>query len=1160
MKKIYRKKILSLTVSALMSSLVCQSVSVQASDIDIYANATAGKTTLFLMFDTSGSMGYGANYHTVKDANDASSLVQDYGICYWSNGSSSVGSETKNYSINGGTQQSYSVNYCDVSRDTYNGLNSIYKTRIANECSSTGTNTYRCYDRLSRLKIAIVSLLSSSDILDTVRIGLGQFSSPTGTSETSQDGVSGRVIYPVVPLTATNRQSLISAVTALQAYNGTPSAAAYGEAGAYMLGANTNGLTYSGYSYSVSNSKNGNNGYLAPLSSSDLTNTCNGQGIYFLTDGFANSSNTTATTNIMQRSVGTLTGTGLTGGASDAGWTQIGQFAKILRNNKNIKTAVVGFGSEFPNGANYVRDFPVTIGSRTVTRRFYDCSQLSSGDLQNTCNWGAKPNASLPNTVGGYGNGGFYSAQSTQDVIDSVKYFVDEVTPTFDAVTTGSPTLPQDALNPLRVLPYGYYASFIPTPQDSTQLWLGNLNKYRVLEGQLYSASTGTTKLFNTDGSLNSSAAGMWTDGVKGQLPLGITTGSVLQRKLYTNRKITSNVASEDKALNQITFTSDYLNTDPQRNYWLNLLGYNVSPTDTAALSTYINKTPDLRQLGATMHSTPILLTQSGTITSTLDTTTRQDYLLFGTTQGLLHVVDSTGQEVFAFVPNEMMDSTSQREAFRVTTASTAGSNNLFYGVDAPWAAYTQYVANADGSLTVGQSDRSTTDNIIKGKQWVYGGLRMGGRSYYSLDLGDINSPTLKFHINPKDSGSNITNSNGTTAVNALNYMGQSWSKPTIARVKFNGQSKLVMIVGGGYDTGYESPNYDPSIAKGAGIYMFDADNGSLLWWASANASSATDVQGAQAVTANSNLKYSVVSQINAIDRDGDGYVDNLYFGDLGGQAFRIDLNNATSTTTQKIDARVVRLTNQHVTGGASPRFYEMPSVSAQTDSSLGLFAAVALSSGNRSSPLSGAVSATGATQNNTTASTSANDGVFVIYDKDVGNINLYNSTYTLQTQDAELQPLNTNYANGVATTNGGWVYRYGNGAGEGVWKGMNGLYAIDSILYTNVYYRDGVGIGGSCGAGVKGDSYLYRFCLPTGKCDRFTSSINTNGSPDRVKLGAGIVGAGLGASNTGGNEVKSTITTTTDCTQAANKNNIECQSFSNSGNIKTLRWYENNR
>ena len=127
------------------------------------------------------------------------------------------------------------------------------------------------------------------------------------------------------------------------------------------------------------------------------------------------------------------------------------------------------------------------------------------------------------------------------------------------------------------------------------------------------------------------------------------------------------------------------------------------------------------------MHSTPILLTQNGTISSSLDTSTRTDYLLFGTTQGLLHVVNSSGQEVFAFVPNEMMESTTQREAFRTTTASTGGSSNLFYGVDAPWAAYTQYVANNDGSLTVSSSDRSTATNPIKGKQWVYGGLRMGG-------------------------------------------------------------------------------------------------------------------------------------------------------------------------------------------------------------------------------------------------------------------------------------------------------------------------------------------------------------------------------------------------------------------------------------------------
>ena len=55
MKKLNQKNALSATVSMLMTLTVCSSVS-QASDIDIYSNATGGKTTIMLMLDTSGSM------------------------------------------------------------------------------------------------------------------------------------------------------------------------------------------------------------------------------------------------------------------------------------------------------------------------------------------------------------------------------------------------------------------------------------------------------------------------------------------------------------------------------------------------------------------------------------------------------------------------------------------------------------------------------------------------------------------------------------------------------------------------------------------------------------------------------------------------------------------------------------------------------------------------------------------------------------------------------------------------------------------------------------------------------------------------------------------------------------------------------------------------
>src|SRR5690606_31683005 len=362
----------------------------------------------------------------------------------------------------------------------------------------------------------------------------------------------------------------------------------------------------------------------------------------------------------------------------------------------------------------------------------------------------------------------------------------------------------------------------------------------------------------------------------------------------------------------------------------------------------------------------------------------------------------------------------------------------------------------------------------LKGLQWVYGGLRMGGRSYYALNLSDLDNPSLKFHINP---AAVTTDVNGTTIPdtnNALSYMGQSWSKPTLAYVKFGGVKKLVMFVGGGYDTGYESAAYDQNTTtgSGAGVDMFDADTGSLLWWSSAKATAA---KGAEAYTDASsstiNMKYSVVSQINAIDRDNDGLVDNLYFGDLGGQGFRVDLNNAATgadANAKKANfaTRVVRLFNEHDTSstGASPRFYEMPSVSIH-DGDSGYIAAVAFSSVNRSSPLVGTAAASG-TNNQAGSTVSAADGVFVVYDKDVANSDLYTltdsaTTTQLTTKNVSLASLNSNISTGVAITgNNGWKYTYSSTAG--VYKGMNELYALDGMLYVNVYHRDGTGIGGS--------------------------------------------------------------------------------------------------
>lgn len=1277
MKKLNQKNTLSATVSMLMTLTVCSSVS-QASDIDIYSNATGGKTTITLMLDTSGSMSESqvgrsacelASGTTYTAGNEPSGTTPGYTKYYCGVDIPGSSSQRVYYYKRTGGFWNRSWFSCGASGST-NQSDCVSPIGDPNPNSSFGNTAssdpryyykdekpqIKHYDRLTRLKDAIFTLMDSNQIdSNSVAIGIGQFSSQSGSDNTytKADAQTGKILVPAALLTTAQRTAIKTAVANLRGSLGTPTAHAYAEVAAYMLGTTTSngfsreiilknssnntaycqswsgasctswvdyytddvdlaGYTQSGYRFSgvlsgtaksVGTSKDGST-YKSPLST---TNTqCNGQGIYFLTDGEPNLSYDPVV--LMKTALGSkgasfsvpTTGTLPNGSQAGHGMPAVGEFAKALRDKtKNplgleIKTAVVGFGSVFnvnrtadaakPEADRIIRtlDYINSRGERTNEQRdYYNCSLITNVDAQNACNWGAKSHPDLPSSVGGFGEGGFYSAESTQDVVESVVKFLDDVKPEFEPIATGSPTLPQDALNPLRIQPYGYYGSFTPKPQESTQLWVGNMNKYHIFNGELYNASK-TIRLIKADGSLDAAAKGLWTDeGMKGQLPLGLSTNAanekIANRTLYTNREITGTAApyaaSEIGSLKKVnvttlfgTGTTALFANDPDKNYWLNLLGYNVAATGTVTLADLITK-PELRQVGSVMHSTPILLTQSGKISytsGTIDTTDRDDYLLFGSTQGLLHVVRAgknatdanRGKEVFAFAPNEMMQN--QKNAFLSETSSTLGKNNLFYGIDAPWTAYTHYVATADGTLTVNDSGRvaqnaSGDDIAIKGLQWVYGGLRMGGKSYYALNLSDLDNPELKFHIDPANSKI-YKSSSTTTGVTALSYMGQSWSKPTIAYVNFGGVKKLVMFVGGGYDPDYENAAYDQSTTTGggAGVYMFDANNGDLLWWTSANATAAGGAEAFTDASAdNINMKYSVVSQINAIDRDSDGLVDNLYFGDLGGQGFRVDLNNAAtgadaSAKKANFAKRVVRLFDEHATGGASPRFYEMPSVSIH-DSDDGHVAAVAFSSGNRSSPLVGA-----AGTNQAGSATSALDGVFVAYDKDVAKRDLYGMP-TLTTPTA-LSSLNSNMSTGVAINgNSGWKYTYSSTAGA--YKGMNELYALDGILYVNVFHRDGTGIGGECGAGVKGDSYIYQFCLPTGKCSFSTTVSNT---PNRVKIGAGILGSGIGQ-DLGGRNSKLVVPhpTSLDCTTTANKNKPECQQFTTTAKLRQLRWYE---
>lgn len=1245
--KNFNQKALSAMVSMLMTLTVCDVATVHASDIDIYKLPDKSKLSIFMMLDTSGSMD--APWMAANNSSNAYKACDVTSKSVYDNivsGEISENGYTKNFCRKSGTLKYYYWDNTSASgsqKGWYN-CNGITNTPSTSRCSKmanpnspitanlvglvkSSSNYYykydgatKYYDRISRLKDALYTLANSTDIPDKTQIGIGMFSY-------KGDGRSGYVAVKSDewgPVGSTQRQELINLIqkSSFTGDGNTPTAAAYAESAAYLLGTTTGGGTSSGIGVTdaASDITTGSNResmkYISPLDKTTDPK-CSGKGIYFLTDGEPNGASNAST--LMQKSLD-LNSYSTSGGMSNAGtvynsaaaWEYIGSYAKYLnngtylepffsskqrKNEHTIKTAVVGFGSVFDvvDTTGQIRKALADPKTGKI-RTYYDCNKLIGADQKNACNWGMKSKFSDGTTTvagsGGYGEGGFYSASSTDEVVRSFINFVEDMNPEFDPIATGSPTIPVDALNPIQLQPYGYYSQFTPKPQEKFQLWLGNLNKYHIFKGQLYNNSKNKPLIDPTSGILNNDADGIWgQDGVRGKLPLGTftnpsTNAQSSNRVIFTNRQInSSNLAVEDPSLQQVNLetlfdadaTKAKFKNDPKKNYWLNALGYKVAEEATGITIATL-PTEEQRQLGAVMHSKPVLLTQEGKIVvpttgadkGKVTTTGRKDYLLFGSTQGMLHVVNvDDGKEVFAFVPHEMMEN--QANGFLSEGSTTGGKDNLYYGIDGAWTAFTQYVSKTDKTLTVKDSGRKDSDDKDlnqKGLQWVYGGLRMGGRSYYGLDLGNITSPSLKFHIDPTAAAPD----------SPLSYMGQSWSKPTLTYVNWGGTRRLVMLVGGGYDStggtdgkGYENPAYEQTNKKGAGVYMFDAGDGELLWWASANVTTPTTATTTSGViaTEEAHLKYSVVSQINAIDRDGDGLSDILYFGDLGGQAFRVDINNK-ATTIGSFAQRIVRLYAEHQTDGTSPRFYEMPSFSVHKGVD-GLFGVVALSSGNRSSPLAGTNTVSGSVVTTKTA----NDAVYVIYDNDVARSDLYSIANTaLRTSPASAGVSLTNatfaqlkagipQTTGTGATlayNGGWKYQYSTTPGK--YKGFNELYALDGMLYVNVYHKDGTGILGDCGSGVIGDTELYQFCLPTGKCS-FYASDNSIKSPSKVIQGGGILGATLGqgfnnnSSDTGIVVKRPGGVDELDCNSAANKNKPECQLFDNGAKLRQLRWYE---
>lgn len=1220
-KKTLALKYLVVVMASMMTMPMTQAdvAGKRIGDLEIYKPAEGGNVTITMMLDTSGSMSLNRVSYAC-DIPGSPSYKKGYEMSLtdpsYKRYSCIVGSPRFYYRLSPEGQwyrcgdssgsNSYSWDICNKK---------INNPSLGSEYNyvTSGSDTKYYYkggtrypDRLTRLKDALFALMDSSALdSNKVKIGIGQYSSHSGSDnkivfdsdgsvQKSADGRTGKILVPAAFLDDAQRAKIKEAVAAAGGGGGTPTANAYAEVGAYMLGTNTKyGGKYNGFAKSVTSSKSGGN-YISPLTSS-TTSSCDGRGIYFLTDGAPNNSKDPR--KIMQKALDikklnipsdTLP-SGTEGGNA---MKEVGAFARALRDptinplgaNGETLTAVVGFGADFdvdkaadaalPEKDRVIRTLSyIDSRGKTKTAEFYNCKNISDKDARNACNWGAKSHPELPG-VGGFGEGGFFSAQSTEDIINSITTFVSDLNQTLPATPSGTIIIPDDPYRADSQLAVAYYPTLQPRVADNVVIWDGNLKKYALDEGTLYGKNN--KKLFkNIAGDLDKNTVDLWSDknytnannevesgGFYAQLKTP-DTGVSSVRTLYVEdwnsanntddktilRKFAVNasgkVTVDNSSLTDTSFKDTVTYNEATLRKLLNFLGFDKLPSTATAVKDMTLKAENVSQavkvVGATIHSTPASVSYSATLDEAGRVTDkRDDYVLFGSSEGGLHLVNADdysnagdgGKEKFVIIPREMLIDPNKSDALvKGAKKSAIGSPN--FGVDAPWLVTAGYKYDFDNK-------RVRIDTSGKGVS-AYGGLRMGGEALYGVNLNDANAPKMLFSITPNTSG--------------FGRMGQIWSKPTAAKIKTstaeNDTGTDVLVFGGGYDMCYENQGFQVGItdaelgscsnvseAKGNAVYIINAKTGELIWSASSDNGATTQVSA---------MKNSVVGGITTLDRDNDGFMDHLYFADLGGQVFRADFTNAgfvkpTSSPTATAspestfsNTRVTKVLSSAYSGSDTKynyRFYERPAVSFyrnRNPNSNSLFALVNVISGDRSSPLSKMRDTTKSDRlygimdtdvtrpdnifyaSDFTSSSNANgQKVSNLADNDLAELPLDIGTpstagYTLAQKNVVIDELK-------AGGKQGWYYPLNNFDGYGnvrYTKGIGKSAVIDSFLYTTVYNPDmNYGAVDACAAEIIGGSERQLYCLPYGIC---TDDLSKNGTGGFVRAGKGIQELTLG-------------------------------------------------
>lgn len=739
----------------------------------------------------------------------------------------------------------------------------------------------------TRLKTVVDVVKNLTESLDNINLGLMRFDNKSN---------GGMIDVPVTDI-ADSGVTISNTLDTYDHSGGTPLTETLYEAALYYRGDAWKYGSYSNPNRSVDDSLTGNN-YKTPIESE-----CQKNHIILLTDGEP-SSDEGANDEIRDLIKDMTLPSTLSGSCSGDGGC-LDELAYWLKNTDNSSSQ---------------------IGSQDLTLYTIGGFNLEDG-------------VDLLTRAANFGGGRYYPADDTLGLVKALDSIFLDILATDSTFT--APAVSVNAFNASEHRDELFFALFRP---DDNVKWAGNLKKYQLLSnGIVVGEDPDVPAISSTTGYFNESISDKWNeDGIPDgkNVELGGMASKMSLVNDPTTRNILSNIVYNDSdpeaSEELLSFTTK--NTVATKTSF----GFSDSTpdstfTDVHAWSVGVDVldydgdrdvTENRRAIGDPLHSEPVIITYGGTNNDPIAS------IFFGTNEGFIHSLDTvTGQELFSFIPNELHSI--QNSYYENIDAA----GNKPYGMDGPLTTWI-YDENNNNVLLNGED--------IETNEWayLYAGMRRGGDSYFGLNVTSRTTPELLFKIEGSTKTKIVNGKEEQDTGNPFIKLGETWSKMTIGKIKWDGEDKIVAFFGGGYDTDQDNNSVATNDDLGNAIYMVDAATGERIWWASdsgANLNIAT-------------MKNSIPASLSAIDISGDGYINYLFAADTGGRVFRIDLNliNKGNTDTKKPFAKGGQIAaiseDNDVT--ANRRFYNKPNVSLIKDEQSGDYLTISIGSGFRAHPI----------------------------------------------------------------------------------------------------------------------------------------------------------------------------------------------------------------